>query len=189
MNKRILTVCLAVVALLSAVSCKKDKEELIVGKWQISTEDGYTKETVFNHYIPEPVVNMQSWGFVFHADGNGLLYETVDGSELERNPLTYTIDGDDIYLLYSNGVRIRWTIEKIGDKSLSLSSRYELTNTGGDRRYGYGSWKFDRMEYTAPVPTVDTVAPADTIPVSDSLAGQDTTTGSEKSKFFANKHQ
>ena len=169
MNKKILAVCLAFVALAFMTSCNKDKEELIVGKWQIANEESYPHDIIFNHYIPEPIENMDSWGFVFHAGGSAFSYEIVGGTEVERSQLTYTIDGDDIYIMYSNGVRIRWTIEKIGDKKLKLSARYELNASNGDRRYGYGYWNFERKEYVAPVMPPDIVVPTDTIPDGDTV--------------------
>ena len=180
MNNKILTILLAVVALVFVVSCNKDKEELIVGKWQISTEDGVTNETAFNHYIPAPIEYMDNWGFVFHAGGSGFSYEVENGSESEREQLTYTIDGDDMYILYSNGVRIRWTVEKVGKKKLVLSERYELTDGNGDRRFGFGRWNFVRKEYTTPAFPTDTIVPVDTVPSLDTVAVPDT---AKSSKF------
>lgn len=170
MIKRILSACIVLVAIASLTACKKDYEELIVGRWQIMTEDGFTTETIFNHYIPEPIEHMDSWGFVFHNNGSGYSFEVVEGTELERSQVTYTIEGSDIHILYSNGVRIRWTMKDIGKKSLTLSERYELNASNGDRRYGFGLWEFERKEYVAPVFPTDTIVPIDTI------AGQDTVT-------------
>lgn len=167
--KKIFLLFAATLAIVTMTACKKDYEELIVGKWQIANEESYPHDIIFNHYIPEPIENMDSWGFVFHANGSGLSYEIVGGAEVERSQLTYTLDGDDIYIIYSNGVRIRWTIEKIGDKRLKLSSRYELNASNGDRRYGYGYWNFERKEYVAPVFPTDTIVPTDTIPGTDTL--------------------
>lgn len=167
--KKIFLLFAATLAIVTMTACKKDYEELIVGKWQIANEESYPHDIIFNHYIPEPIENMDSWGFVFHAGGSAFSYEIVGGTEVERSQLTYTLDGDDIYILYSNGVRIRWTIEKIGDKRLKLSSRYELNDSNGDRRYGYGYWNFERKEYVAPVIPTDTIVPTDTIPGTDTL--------------------
>ncbi|MBO4589171.1 MAG: lipocalin family protein [Bacteroidales bacterium] len=167
--KKIFLLFAATLAIVTMTACKKDYEELIVGKWQIANEESYPHDIIFNHYIPEPIENMDSWGFVFHANGSGLSYEIVGGAEVERSQLTYTLDGDDIYIMYTNGVRIRWTIEKIGDKRLKLSSRYELNASNGDRRYGYGYWNFERKEYVAPVFPTDTIVPTDTIPGTDTL--------------------
>ena len=172
MNKKILAICFALVALVFMSSCKKENEELIVGKWQIANEESYPHDIIFNHYIPDPIENMDAWGFVFHGNGSGLSYEIVGGSEVERSQLTYTLDGDDIYIIYSNGVRIRWTIEKIGNKKLKLSSRYELGASNGDRRYGYGYWNFERKEYVAPVIPPEITVPTDTIPDVDTLTSQ-----------------
>lgn len=168
--KKIFLLFAATLAIVTMTACKKDYEELIVGKWQIVSEDGFTKETVFNHYIPEPIEHMDNWGFVFHNNGSGYSYELVGGAELERSQVTYTIDGSDIYIMYANGVRIRWTMEDIGKKSLKLSERYELNASNGDRRYGFGLWEFARKEYVAPV------IPTDIADLVDSLAGQDTVT-------------
>lgn len=170
MFRRILSVCVVLVAIASLTACKKDYEELIVGRWQIDAEDGFTEETIFNDYIPEPIEHMDNWGFVFHSKGIGYSYEVVEGVELVRSQLTYTIDGSDIHIIYGNGVRIRWTMEDIGKKSLKLSERYELYASNGDRRYGFGRWKFRRMEYVAPV------LPSDVIDLVDSLAEQKTVT-------------
>ena len=167
--KKIFLLFAATLAIVTMTACKKDYEELIVGKWQIANEESYPHDIIFNHYIPEPIENMDSWGFVFRANGSGLSYEIVGGAEVERSQLTYTLDGDDIYIMYTNGVRIRWTIEKIGDKRLKLSSRYELNASNGDRRYGYGYWNFERKEYVAPVFPTDTIVPTDTIPGTDTL--------------------
>lgn len=170
MMKRILAACIVVVAIVSMTACKKDYEELIVGKWLIESDDGFTAETNFNRYIPDPIAHMDSWGFVFRSDGSGYSYETVNGSDIERSQVTYTIEGNDIHIIYANGVRIRWTVEKINKRKLGLSERYEITTSDGGVRYGYGYWCFERMEYTeyvAPtnpvVPPVDTVAEEDTV--------------------------
>ena len=162
--KKIFLLFAATLAIVTMTACKKDYEELIVGKWQIVSEDGFTKETVFNHYIPEPIEHMDNWGFVFHNNGSGYSYELVGGAELERSQVTYTIDGSDIYIMYANGVRIRWTMEDIGKKSLKLSERYELNASNGDRRYGFGLWEFARKEYVAPVFPTEITVPTDTVP-------------------------
>jgi hypothetical protein len=157
-------------------SCKKEYEELIVGKWLINTEDGFADAAIFNHYIPEPIEHMDCWGFVFHDNGSGYSYEIVDEAEVVHSQVTYSIDGDNIHIIYGNGVHIKWTIEKIDKKRLELSERYDLTDSNGSLRYGFGLWNFDRKEYVAPVFPADTIVATDTIATVDTLAGQDTAT-------------
>jgi hypothetical protein len=145
--KKILLVCMAMVALSIVIaSCSKDNDELIVGKWQITSLEG---GAVSWHTITDGSTNNSSyetvyeddWGWVFNADGTGYSYEIRDGQEHEMGQFTYTIDEETLHMPY-----VDFHIEKLNSRKLRLRDRVEMTDVDGNfLRYEYGYLNFKKQ--------------------------------------------
>lgn len=148
--KKLLLICTAMIAIgMMAVSCSKDNEENIVGKWRIQSTEGLWGVTISDGSsdIPEDtIVYEDNWGWLFNEDGTGYSYEITNGAENVLTNLTYYVDGDSLHITYSNHYRIDWGIDKLTNRKLRLSMRTEVTDVDGNFvRYSYSYLNFKRM--------------------------------------------
>ena len=134
-------------------SCSKDYDELIVGKWRITSYEGalaYGDDvddgSENNNYSSGQIEYVDSWGWVFNADGTGHSYEIVEGRERELVQLSYTITDDSLCIRYNNGCRFDWAIETLNRQKLRVSKRFEITDYEGNfLRYEYGCANYKRQ--------------------------------------------
>lgn len=142
--KRFLIVCVAILVVgMMTVSCSKDNEELIVGKWRIQSTEG-TGQTINDgsgNVPDDTIIYEDNWGYVFNADGTGYSYEISNGTENVISNWTYSVSGDSLLFGWYG-----WGIEKLTNKALRLSMRSEITDIDGNfLRYVYSYLNFKRM--------------------------------------------
>lgn len=142
--KRFLIICAAILVVgMMTVSCSKDNEEKIVGKWRIQSTEGLGGTfSDGSTDIPEDnIVYEDNWGYVFNADGTGYSYEITNVTENVISNWTYSVSGDSLHIEW-----IGWGIEKLTNRKLRLSSRVELTDVDGNFvKYSYSYLNFKRM--------------------------------------------
>ena len=133
-----------------AVSCSKDNEELIVGKWRIHSTEGYAVEQtvgdVGDAFPEDTVIYEDHWGWLFNADGTGYSYEITNGTEKVMTDLTYSVDGDSLHIAYSNCLRLDLGIDKLTSRKLRLAWRAMISDIDGNAM-GYVSfyWNLKKM--------------------------------------------
>ena len=143
--KKILVICAAMVAVMLMASCSKDNDELIVGKWRIQSLEGITTGQTISDgsddVQTDEIVYVDSWGWVFNADGTGYSYEIRDGQEHEMGQFTYTIDEETLHMPY-----VDFRIEKLNSRKLRVRDEIEITDVDGNfLRYEYGYLNFKRQ--------------------------------------------
>lgn len=142
--KKKLILCAAMVAIMMMASCCKDNDELIVGKWRIQSMEGIaasgqTISDVSGDVQTEEIVYVDSWGWVFNADGTGYSYEIKNGQENEMGQFTYTIDEETLHMPFGN-----FHIEKLNSRKLRLCDTvniYDVEVTFIRYEYGYLNFK------------------------------------------------
>lgn len=127
------------------MSCNKDNEELIVGKWRIHSIEGmYTGQTISDGdvtYSPNQIEYVDNWGWVFKADGTGYSYEIRDGREIEMSQFTYTIDDETLHLPF-----VDYSIDNLNRRKLRLCDTVKITDAYGTFiRYEYGYLNFKKQ--------------------------------------------
>lgn len=142
--KRFLIICVAIIVVgMMAVSCGKDNEELIVGKWRIQSTEGagQTINDGSGNVPDDTIIYEDNWGYVFNADGTGYSYEISNGTESIISNWTYSVSGDSLLFSWYG-----WGIEKLTNKKLRLSMRTEMTDVDGNfMRYSYSYLNFKRI--------------------------------------------
>ena len=133
------------VAVMMMASCSKDNEELIVGKWRIQSLEGITTGQTISDgsddVQTDEIVYVDSWGWVFNADGTGYSYEIRDGQESETGQFTYTIDDEMLHMPFAD-----FHIEKLNRHKLRVYDKIEMTDADGNfLRYEYGYLNFKRQ--------------------------------------------
>ncbi len=146
MMKKILMICAAMMAVMIFASCNKDNEELIVGKWRIHSLEGIaaTGGTINDgsgDAQTDEIVYVDSWGWVFNADGTGYAYQIVDGRENVTGQFNYSINDETLHMSY-----VDYHIEKLNRNKLRLSDKVNITDVDGNHiRYEYGYLNFRRQ--------------------------------------------
>ena len=142
--KKIMLLCATMAAMF--VSCSKDYDELIVGKWRIQSTQGMS-QTIDDGSSDQPAGQIEYvdyWGWVFESDGNGYAYEISNGSETTTGIFSYYINGKELHI-NSNGGQFGWNIEKLNSRKLSLGNRIYMTDVEGNFiRYDYCYLNFKR---------------------------------------------
>lgn len=134
------------VAIMMMASCSKDNDELIVGKWRIQSMEGLAAsgQTISDgsgDVQTEEIVYVDSWGWVFNADGTGYSYEIKNGQENEMGQFTYTIDDEMLHMPYAD-----FHIEKLNRHKLRVYDKIEMTDADGNfLRYEFVYWNFKRQ--------------------------------------------
>ncbi len=114
-------------------SCSKDNDELIVGKWQITSMEGDA-----NYMNGEDVSHTSSTGSVtvetnnlymeFYSDGTGYKYQV---STNDTTVFSYSISSGSLRIERSDGGHELYNIEKLNKKKLRLSSKLDITDYEG----------------------------------------------------------
>ena len=146
--KKILMLCVTMVAIMIMASCSKDNDELIVGKWQMTSREGCMTHGTNNevgsgniNHSTNQIEYVNNLGWVFNAGGTGYSYEIIDGRENEMGQFKYTITNDSL-----NIFDIGWGLETLNRRKLRLSMRIEITDEDGNfLKYEYGYLNFKRQ--------------------------------------------
>ena len=89
---------MCVIIAVTTISCKKENEELIVGKWKITSIETFEED---NTTLIE-VNNNNNWGYVFEENNTGYSYTIVDGTETITSSMTYSVNKDTLFLYWEN---------------------------------------------------------------------------------------
>jgi hypothetical protein len=119
MKKSIISMAVAaIVSLFALTSCEKEPEDLIVGKWTMTTIN-ITYGGISMDFDPSEVDMAAT--FTFKADGTGSL---LDSENTEAMPFTYRmlVEGDKQLLSFTlDGETILFDVLTLSDESLVLS--------------------------------------------------------------------
>ena len=126
--KNILIMC--VIIAVTIVSCKKENDELIVGKWKITSIETFEKD---NTTLIE-VNNNNNWGYVFEENNIGYSYTIVDGTETITSSMTYSINNDTLFLYWEilNKEAMVLNIKTLNNETLKIYAKTQVADINGN---------------------------------------------------------
>lgn len=117
---------MCVIIAVTTISCKKENEELIVGKWKITSIETFEED---NTTLIE-VNNNNNWGYVFEENNTGYSYTIVDGTETITSSITYSINNDTLLLYWENLNKeaMALNIKTLDNENLKIYTKTQVAN-------------------------------------------------------------
>ncbi|MBR4300778.1 MAG: hypothetical protein IKT84_02530 [Bacteroidales bacterium] len=126
--KNIVIMC--VIIAVTTISCKKENDELIVGKWKITSIETFEED---NTTLIE-VNNNNNWGYVFEENNTGYSYTIVDGTETITSSMTYSINNDTLFLYWEilNKEAMVLNIKTLDNETLKIYTKTQVADINGN---------------------------------------------------------
>ena len=121
---------MCVIIAVTTISCKKENEELIVGKWKITSIETFEED---NTTLIE-VNNNNNWGYVFEENNTGYSYTIVDGTETITSSITYSINNDTLLLDWENLNKeaMALNIKTLDNENLKIYTKTQVADIYGN---------------------------------------------------------
>ena len=121
---------MCVIIAVTTISCKKENEELIVGKWKITSIETFEED---NTTLIE-VNNNNNWGYVFEENNTGYSYTIVDGTETITSSITYSINNDTLLLYWENLNKeaMALNIKTLDNENLKIYTKTQVADIYGN---------------------------------------------------------
>lgn len=121
---------MCVIIAVTTISCKKENDELIVGKWKITSIETFEED---NTTLIE-VNNNNNWGYVFEENNTGYSYTIVDGTETITSSMTYSINNDTLFLYWEilNKEAMVLNIKTLDNETLKIYTKTQVADIYGN---------------------------------------------------------
>ena len=121
---------MCVIIAVTTISCKKENEELIVGKWKITSIETFEED---NTTLIE-VNNNNNWGYVFEENNTGYSYTIVDDTETITSSMTYSVNKDTLLLYWENLNKeaMALNIKTLDNENLKIYTKTQVADIYGN---------------------------------------------------------